>query len=229
MHLRRRAGGFVPPILVPSQVRLKRALRAATWQVRARRSSLKSRRTLAAWRRPMPGWPPGGASLRLHPGRPGVKLRSSRSSTIARKAGSPGGRQVDQVAQARRPRQHRRGRHERVVAAGEMRRDARPRPALRRRGDPRPLPPRRPWATSQSSASRQAPGPARHIVMPQPPGQQIAAGRAIPRLRNDCHAAVAAPRDMMRNAGDDDAGEAGRGKEDSVWRKYVQSGSCHHN
>ena len=54
--------------------------------------------------------------------------------------------------------------------------------------------------------------PARHIMMPQPLGKQIAVERIVPRLRKDRHAPVAALRDMMRNTGDDDAGEARHGK-----------------
>ena len=49
-----------------------------------------------------------------------------------------GERRVEQVGKALGPRQHRRDRHERVIAAGKMRRDARPLLALRRRGKPRP-------------------------------------------------------------------------------------------
>ena len=58
-------------------------------------------------------------------------------------------------------------------------------------------------------------------MMPQLLGKQIAVERVIPRLRKDRNAAVAALRDMMRNAGDDDACEARHGMAASVWGKCV--------
>ena len=57
----------------------------------------------------------------------------------------------------------------------------------------------------------------------QPLRKELAEERVVAHLRKDRHTAVAALCDMMRNAGDDDAGEAGHAREAATRQKCVQS------